>query len=242
MSTDWRERRQNVDHYPICVGARLYTSHSALQDIHCGRHSAIAAVRQVAGACQGIDNVSTGSLASSPESLRRTGGDDERIASAAGADLGTNVPLQVQVETKMFNFKSAIHTTLLLVDDEPDQLELRALALKAFGFVVLTASRPVEAIAILAQCPARKVDVAILDYEMPVINGCVLAEYLRSRYPELKIMLYSGAVSIPETEMGSIDLFVPKDGSIQQLLACISELTQLCKIHQKVGSEPYVCC
>lgn len=142
----------------------------------------------------------------------------------------------------MVNFKSTIHTTLLLVDNEIDQMELRALALKASGFTVLTASRPVDAMAILAQYPACKVDVAILDYEMPELNGCVLADYFRSRCPKLKIMLHPGAVAISEAEMGSIDAFVPKDGDLQQLLACISELTQLRTVCREVGCEAYACC
>lgn len=142
----------------------------------------------------------------------------------------------------MVNFKSALHTTLLLVDNEIDQMQPRALALRASGFTVLTASRSVDAMAILAEYPVCKVDVAILDYEMPVINGCVLADYLRSRYPTLKILLHSGAIAISEAEMGSIDAFVPKDGDIQQLLACISELTQLCTICREAMHEAYACC
>lgn len=155
-------------------------------------------------------------------------------------DLGTDVPPHVQVETAMLDFKSAIHTTLLLVDNEIDQMELRALALRASGFTVLTASGPVEAMTILAHYPACKVDVAILDYEMPGINGCVLADYVRSRYPELKILLHSGA--IPECEMDSIDLFVPKDGGMQQLLSCIFELTRFGTVPRQAGREAYAYC
>src|SRR4051812_27227570 len=98
----------------------------------------------------------------------------------------------------MVDLKIAIHTTLLLVDDDVQQLDLRAIVLKMSGFTVLTASSPVEAISIMAHRPANKVDVAILDYEMPGMNGCVLADYLRERDPELKIILHSGAPHIPE--------------------------------------------
>ena len=83
----------------------------------------------------------------------------------------------------MVDCKVAIHTTLLLVDDDKQQLELQSLVLKKSGFVVLSADSPIEALAILAQPHGRKVSVAILDYEMPVMNGCVLADYLKARYP-----------------------------------------------------------
>ena len=127
----------------------------------------------------------------------------------------------------MVDLNLAIRTTLLLVDDDVQQLELRALVLKMSGFTVLTASSPVEAISIMAQHPAAKVDVAILDYEMPGMNGCVLADYLRERYPELKIILHSGAPHIPESEMGSVDAFVAKGAGVTTLLEGVSMLAEL---------------
>ena len=83
----------------------------------------------------------------------------------------------------MVDFRRAINTTLLLVDDDIQQLELRALVLKMCGFSVITAAAPLEAISIMTQQPAFRADVAVLDYHMPVMNGCILAEYLRSRIP-----------------------------------------------------------
>jgi DNA-binding NtrC family response regulator len=125
----------------------------------------------------------------------------------------------------MVDFDLAIRTTLLLVDDDTHQLRLRALTLKMSGFTVLGAGSPTQAISMMAH-PARKVDLVVLDYEMPEMNGCVLADYLRARHPELKIILYSGALAIPKGEMGSVDLFVPKGDGVQSLLARISELAR----------------
>jgi CheY-like chemotaxis protein len=116
----------------------------------------------------------------------------------------------------------AVHTTLLLVDDDRNQLELGSLVLKKCGFIVLTAASPIEAFAILAQPAGRKVNVAILDYEMPGMNGCVLADYLKARYPDLKIILHSGLLDIPEIEMSSVDSVVPKGNGMLQLLGRIS--------------------
>jgi len=126
----------------------------------------------------------------------------------------------------MVDLKVALRTTLLLVDDDIEQLEARALLLKMSGFTVLAAGSPAEAITIMAQRPGP-VDVAILDYEMPVMNGCVLADYLRARYPELAVILYSSAVDIPESELGSIDALVPKGGGVAQLLEGVAMFMQL---------------
>lgn len=126
----------------------------------------------------------------------------------------------------MIDLKIAMSTNLLLVDDDIDQLEVRALILKMSGFTVLAAGSPLEAISIMAQHPVQKVDVAILDYHMPVMNGCILAEYLKSRYPELKIILHSAALDISQSEMNSVDVFVSKSEGITPLLAQVSELVQ----------------
>lgn len=72
---------------------------------------------------------------------------------------------------------------VLLVDDGPQQLELRAHVMKMCGLSIITACGPIEAISILEDT-MEKIDVAILDYHMSVMNGCALADRLRSTYPE----------------------------------------------------------
>jgi CheY-like chemotaxis protein len=131
------------------------------------------------------------------------------------------------MEAIMLDFKVALRTTILVVDNDVQQLELRAFVLKMSGFDVMTASSAAEAVSIMAQQPRRNVDMAVLDYEMPVVNGCVLADYLRARYPELKIILHSGTIGIEESAMSSIDRFVAKGDGIALLLEEISVLAQL---------------
>jgi CheY-like chemotaxis protein len=137
-------------------------------------------------------------------------------------DLDRSVQMPTQEGSAMVDFNVAIHTTLLLVDDDNYQLELRSQVLKMSGFTVVTAASPIEALSLLAQPPGCKVSVVILDYEMPTMNGCVLAGYLKARYPDLKIILHSGLVDIPESEMSSVDSFVPKGDGIARLLAEVS--------------------
>ncbi|HEY4049557.1 MAG TPA: hypothetical protein VGM27_22055 [Acidobacteriaceae bacterium] len=68
--------------------------------------------------------------------------------------------------------------TLLLVDDDVRPSGLLLLRLNLSGFTALVASGPFEGLSIMAQQPARKVDIAVLDFEMRVMNGCALADYL----------------------------------------------------------------
>jgi DNA-binding NtrC family response regulator len=121
-------------------------------------------------------------------------------------------------ETAAKGITISASTTLLLVDDDARQLEMRALTMKMSGFVVLTARNAFEAITIISQEGCAPIDVAILDYEMPKMNGCDLANHLRHRCPKMKIILHSGAGDIPESEMGSVDVFVPKGDNIARLV------------------------
>jgi CheY-like chemotaxis protein len=145
-------------------------------------------------------------------------------------DLDRSVQMQTQEGTVMVDSNVAIHTTLLLVDDDTCQLELRSLVLKMSGFTVVTAASPIEALSLLAQPSGCKVNVAILDYEMPTMNGCVLAGYLKARYPDLRIILHSGLVDIPESELSSVDSFVPKGYGIARLLWEVSPSRNIARI------------
>ena len=118
---------------------------------------------------------------------------------------------------------------ILLVDDETQGLWLRAQVMKSCGFPVVTADGPLEALSLMAEEPAENIDLAILDYDMPVMNGCALAEELRSICPTLKIILYSGAVDIPQWEMTSVDAFVAKDEGTARLLDQIVQIAQVKK-------------
>jgi len=120
---------------------------------------------------------------------------------------------------------------ILLVDDEPQPLELRAQIMKLHGFSVLTAEGPMKAISMMAEKAIAKIHVAILDYNMPGMNGCVLAERLRSVVPDLRIILYSGAVDIPQGEMKGIDALVSKSDGIACLIAQITQ-------YARVGTDP----
>jgi DNA-binding NtrC family response regulator len=116
---------------------------------------------------------------------------------------------------------------ILLVDDEIQQLWLRAQVMQLLGFPVLTADNPSDAIFIMAEETIDRIDLVILDYEMPGMNGCDLADLLKVMRPELKIILYSGATDVPRNEMTSIDTFVSKADGITALIAEVGELTQV---------------
>lgn len=81
--------------------------------------------------------------------------------------------------------------TVLVVDDEPELLELAESYLNDIGYDVMTANHSQQALELLAQ--NGKINLLFSDVVMPGgMNGYELAEKARQLYPELKILLTSG--------------------------------------------------
>jgi CheY-like chemotaxis protein len=118
--------------------------------------------------------------------------------------------------------KSAVYNAVVLcIDDDPAILECEQRFLEAFGYRVLTAlsgSKGVELASI------HSVDVVIVDYSMPEMNGQEVAVEIKRRRPHAPIIMLSGAVDIPKKALKVVDAFVPKDRLGSQLLPVIAEL------------------
>jgi PAS domain S-box-containing protein len=79
---------------------------------------------------------------------------------------------------------------VLIVEDEPDLMDVAASLFASMGYDVLTASSGREAMDVLEQ---RDVDILFTDIVMPNgMDGLQLASYTRTHYPDTKIMLASG--------------------------------------------------
>jgi CheY-like chemotaxis protein len=107
---------------------------------------------------------------------------------------------------------------VLCVDDAEPALALRALILKTKGYAVTTSNSALQA---AATFKSGRFDLAVLDYEMPDMNGVQLAARLKTACPELKIILYTGASHIVRHNVPFIDAMVDKSDGIEELLAAI---------------------
>jgi PAS domain S-box-containing protein len=86
---------------------------------------------------------------------------------------------------------TAEHTErVLIVEDEPDLMDVAASLFTSMGYDVVTAASGREAIDVMEH---RDVDILFTDVVMPNgMNGIELASYTRAHYPDTKIMLASG--------------------------------------------------
>jgi CheY-like chemotaxis protein len=87
-------------------------------------------------------------------------------------------------------FAEADTETVLIVEDEPDLLDVASSLFLSMGYDVMTASSGSDALNVLA---SRDVDILFTDVVMPNgMNGLELANYTRTNYPNVKVMLVSG--------------------------------------------------
>jgi DNA-binding NtrC family response regulator len=117
---------------------------------------------------------------------------------------------------------------ILVVDDEEKLLQTIAQRLKVLGFVPFTATNGMSAIDIAKNNP---IDIAIVDLQMPDMNGLVTITKLKEIKPGLKTVLLTGhgndkvkqateslnTVYFQKEEMGDFWNFIKKlntDGSV----------------------------
>ena len=87
--------------------------------------------------------------------------------------------------------KIAFKGTILLVDDDEMVLDACGLMLVRRGFDVLTARNGKEAIEVFETAQMR-IDLVILDIQMPVMSGERTYDCLRQLEPEVRVLLISG--------------------------------------------------
>lgn len=86
--------------------------------------------------------------------------------------------------------------TILLVDDDPQIRQLGGELLEHLGFRVATAADAPQALAVFRRL--RKVDLVILDYHLPGINGHRLFQKLKGLDAGVRVLMASGFLSIRE--------------------------------------------
>src|SRR5690349_12627784 len=97
--------------------------------------------------------------------------------------------------------------TVLCVEDEEPQLQLRKLLLESGGFRVLAAQSGKQALDLFRN---NTVDAVILDYFMPGMNGLVLARELKRLNPTIPIIIFSAYTSLPDEVIGTAEVWLRK--------------------------------
>lgn len=111
-------------------------------------------------------------------------------------------------------------TIILSVDDEAGVLYSRQKVLQAAGYDVLNACDGERALDIFASTP---VDLVLLDYSMPGMNGDQVARKIKAERPDVPVILVSGIPMEAETIL-CVDSFFTKGDGPAALLEKIGQL------------------
>jgi DNA-binding NtrC family response regulator len=87
---------------------------------------------------------------------------------------------------------SVMGLKVLLVDDEPDIIEVIQDRLEAYGFTVITAGTGLEA---LKKLSVEKFDGVFLDVKMPEMGGIEVLEEIRKRDKRIPVIIITSSSS-----------------------------------------------
>lgn len=111
--------------------------------------------------------------------------------------------------------------TILCIDDDPVTLELQKSILETNGYTVLIADGP-TGITLASNYP---VDVVVLDFMMPDMDGGQVAEVLWKQQPDLPIVICTGYFdAVPEWLRWFAAAYLQKGDGPRVLLSAIQEL------------------
>jgi CheY-like chemotaxis protein len=113
------------------------------------------------------------------------------------------------------------NTVLLCIDDEEEVLECEKAFLETFGYTVLTARSGVRGLELACVHP---VDVVIVDYFMPEMDGEEFALEMKQLRPQAPIIMLSAAADVPFQALKLVDAFVAKTALAYELLPAIEYL------------------
>ena len=119
---------------------------------------------------------------------------------------------------------SAIRRPVVLIVEDEFLLRMNAAEMIGdAGFNVVEAGNADEAIAILEARP--DIRVVFTDIQMPgSMDGLKLAQFVRGRWPPIKIVATSGLVGVRETDLPEGGRFLPKPYSQLQVTSVLREL------------------
>ena len=114
--------------------------------------------------------------------------------------------------------------TVLCVDDDEGIRSMLAVALETQGYEVLTANNGREALELM---PSSRLDAIIVDYSMPEMTGGEAAGRLKHLRPGTPVIMFSGSVDIPASELVFVDRRVRKLEGIRKLLSVLQQIAPL---------------
>jgi CheY-like chemotaxis protein len=111
--------------------------------------------------------------------------------------------------------------TILCIDDDWNALLSRKIVLEQNGYRVIESSDAEEGLRLF-----RKyiVDAVIVDYQMPVVSGDVVAARMKGMRAEIPILLLSSYGPLAPKKLRSVDMFLSKSDEPKLLVSSLRRL------------------
>ncbi len=113
------------------------------------------------------------------------------------------------------------HPQEICIDDHWNGLIGRKMLLEQSGYEVLEATGGDEGLKLFR---SQAVDAVVVDYQMPGMNGDVVAAKMKRINAHVPIMLVSAYGPLPKSKLSSVDSFVSKSQSPNILLSSLQDL------------------
>ena len=139
----------------------------------------------------------------------------------ASIDDGSQVTINRHANATVSWMRQLGPKTLLCVDDEKVGLRVRKIMLESHGFKVLTASSGLQGLAVFDE---NDIDLVVLDYYMPGLNGGDVAAEMRRRRPQVPIIFLSAYFSLPASALELANAFITKGDPPDVLIEKIEQL------------------
>ena len=124
--------------------------------------------------------------------------------------------------SKLTEERAKVVASILCIDDDPRVLDLYKTLLEAKGYTVLTAPDGPTGLAITRK---YSINVVVLDFRMPGMDGNQVARVLMQEHPKLPVVMCSGfADDIPESLKWFADVVLEKGDGPDTLLSAIDKL------------------
>src|SRR5581483_4222900 len=99
------------------------------------------------------------------------------------------------------------NATVLIIDDEKEQLMLRKMLLETAGHRVLTAHSGKEGLRVFR---SETVDAVIIDYWIGDLRGRAVASEMKRLHPSIPVIIFSAFSPLPDEALGKADVWLVK--------------------------------
>jgi two-component system, OmpR family, response regulator CpxR len=121
----------------------------------------------------------------------------------------------------MRGLMSRVRKTILCIDDQWNGLIGRKMFLEQNGYRVLEATSGDEGLKLFGD---HRVDAVVVDYQMPGMNGDVVAVRMKRMKSYIPILLLSAYGPLPEKKLEAVDTFLTKSQESTVLLSALQDM------------------